>query len=83
MAEPTTSGPAPVTLDVPGAGTVAISRIRGDDGTEYADIRLRATLPGDPAAAQLRLTTLHTHLSILLGPARPAHAYSARSPSPA
>ena len=70
MADPTATVPAPVTLDVTGAGTAIITRIRHDDGTEYADIRLRATLPTNPAAAAARLTALATHLRTLLGPSR-------------
>lgn len=62
----------PITVKVPGAGTAVLTRVRAGDGSEYAEIRLRATLPDDEPAARLRLTALLTHARTLLGPARTA-----------
>jgi len=63
----------PITTTIPGAGTAVLTRVRAADGSEYAEIRLRATLPGDEPAARLRLAALLTHLRTLLRPARTAH----------
>jgi hypothetical protein len=60
----------PLTLTVAGAGTAVLTRVRTADGTEYAEIRLRATLPMNESDARLRLAALLTHVRTLLGPAR-------------
>ena len=60
----------PVTLAAPGAGTAVITRVRGADGRDYAEIRLRIDLPGPEPAARHRLTAVLTHLRTLIGPPR-------------
>ena len=60
----------PHTITIPGAGTAVLTRVRSADGTEHAEIRLRATLPTDEPAARLRLAALLTHLRALIGPPR-------------
>ena len=62
----------PLTVTVPGAGSAVLTRVRAAGGTEYAEIRLLATLPGDEPAARLRLAALLTHVRNLLGPPRTA-----------
>ena len=64
----------PLTLTIAGAGTAVLTRVRAADGTEYAEIRLRATLPADEPAARLRLAALLTHVRTLLTPAQTARA---------
>jgi hypothetical protein len=61
----------PLTIRVPGAGTAVLTRVRSADGTEHAEIRLRATLPDDESNARLRLAALLTYMRTLLGPPRP------------
>jgi hypothetical protein len=60
----------PVTLAAPGAGTAVITRVRGADGRDYAEIRLRIDLPAAEPAARQRLTAVLTHLRTLIGPPR-------------
>jgi hypothetical protein len=60
----------PVTLAMPGAGRAVLTRVRGADGTEYAEIRLRVELPAYEPHARMRLVSLLTHLRTLIGPAR-------------
>jgi hypothetical protein len=61
---------APVTVAIPGAGTVTLTRIRNASGAEWAEIRLSVTLTSHEPAAQQQLTALLTHLQTLIGPAR-------------
>ncbi len=59
----------PITISNPGAGSAVLTRVRTAGGTEYAEIRLSATLPADEHAARQRLAALLTHLRTLIGPA--------------
>jgi hypothetical protein len=60
----------PVRIDLPGAGSAVLTRIRAADGAQHAEIRLSIALPDAEPAARLRLAALLTHLQALIGPAR-------------
>jgi hypothetical protein len=62
----------PIPIRVPGAGTAVLTRVREATGTEYAEIRMRITLPGTAPRARARLAALLTHLRTLIGPRRQA-----------
>lgn len=60
----------PHTITSPGAGSATITRIRTVSGVEYAEIRLRITLPYNEMDARTRLTSVVTFLRTLIGPPR-------------
>jgi hypothetical protein len=60
----------PLTHDAPGAGGAVLTRIRSADGTDYAEIRVRITLPRSEADARTRLVSVLTHIRTLIGPPR-------------
>jgi hypothetical protein len=69
---------APIRIDLPGAGSVVLTRIRSHDtGVEHAEIRLSVRLPDTEPAARLRLASLLAHLQALIGPARTGRAQRA------
>jgi hypothetical protein len=55
----------PIVVDLPAARAV-LTRVRGRDGHDYAEIRVRLRLPGGEPAARLRLVELLTGLRALL-----------------
>jgi exosome complex RNA-binding protein Csl4 len=59
-----------IVIDLPGAGRVVLTRVRGSDGADHAEIRMRIVLPDHEPAAHTRLVSLLTHLRTLIGPAR-------------
>jgi hypothetical protein len=69
----------PMALAATGAGSAVITRARAADGTEYAEIRMRVTLPDHEPAARLRLAALLTHIRTLIGPARTANRTTRRA----
>ena len=60
----------PIIVDLPGAGRAMLTRVRGADGTDHAEIRMRIILPDHEPHARARLVALLTHLRHLIGPAR-------------
>jgi hypothetical protein len=60
----------PITLAVPGAGRVVITRVLAVDGAEHAEVTMRVVLPAGETPARMRLAALLTHLHTLIGPAR-------------
>jgi hypothetical protein len=66
---------APIRIDLPGAGTAVLTRIRAANGAQHAEIRLSVRLPDTEPAARLRLAALLTHLHTLIGPARTDRAH--------
>lgn len=59
-----------ITIDLPGAGRALLTRARGADGVEHAEIRMRIVLPTYEPHARARLTVLLAHLRGLLGATR-------------
>jgi hypothetical protein len=60
----------PATYNAPGAGGAVLTRVRGVDGTDYVEIRMRIVLPRNEADARSRLVSVLTHLRTLIGPPR-------------
>lgn len=60
----------PLTLRVPGAGSLVLTRVQSNGGRGYAEIRLSISLPANEHHARQRLVSLLTHLKTLIGPAR-------------
>jgi hypothetical protein len=67
---------APVTLRVPGRGSVVLTRVLGADGRQHAEVRTTIALAPDEPAARVHLahilTELDTHLRRVVRPPRPA-----------
>ncbi|HEX6500169.1 MAG TPA: hypothetical protein VF054_14220 [Micromonosporaceae bacterium] len=63
----------PLTVAVPGAGSVVLTRVQDATGRGHAEVWMRIDLPTDDHDARLRLAALLTHLHTLIGPARAAH----------
>jgi hypothetical protein len=64
----------PITLHVPGAGSLVVTRVRQASGTEHAEVRLSVVLADSEPAARHQLTALITHLTTVIGPSRPLPA---------
>jgi hypothetical protein len=60
----------PIVLDAPGAGRVVLTRVRGTDGRDHAEVRLTIALPSNETHARYRLAAVLSHLETLIGPAR-------------
>ncbi|GGQ70279.1 hypothetical protein [Couchioplanes azureus] len=67
---------APITANLPGTGTVVITRVQTARGRQYADVHLSAALPTADTAARYQLTALLHHLTRLLSSTR--HARTGR-----
>lgn len=66
-------------VDLPGRGRGVLNRVRIEDGTEHAEIRIRVALADTEHAARRQLTTMLTDLRALVTRAalagRPAPAH--------
>lgn len=62
----------PIAVTVPGAGSLILTRVRGTNGREHAEVRLSIALIDSEPATRGQLTSLLTHLRTLIGPPRPA-----------
>lgn len=60
----------PVTVKVPGAGSLVLTRVQSANGTGHAEVRLNVALATSERDARLQVTALMTHLTRLIGPAR-------------
>ncbi len=58
---------APVVIGVPGVGRLVLTRVRGADGRQHADIRVSVGLPGEEGAARVWLVRLLGRLTRALG----------------
>jgi hypothetical protein len=65
---------APVRLDIPGRGSVVLTRVQGADGRQHAEIRTSITLAAGDVAARAHLahilTELEAHLRRVVRPPR-------------
>ncbi|MGW4466091.1 hypothetical protein [Micromonospora sp. NPDC004704] len=65
-------------VDLPGYGRAVLNRVRGEDGREYAELRMRVALaPVEPAARRQLVTILTSARALvtraaLVGRPRPA-----------
>lgn len=60
----------PITVAIPGAGSLVLTRVRTSNGRDHAEIRLSIALATDERGARQQLAALLTHLRTLIGPAR-------------
>lgn len=56
----------PITIDVSGHGRAVLTRVRTDDGREYAEVRIRVALVPVESTARRQLLTLLTGLRDLI-----------------
>jgi hypothetical protein len=65
----------PVRLDIPGRGSVVLTRVQGADGRQHAEIRTSITLAAGDTAARTHLahilTELEAHLRRVVRQPRP------------
>ena len=73
----------PISFQIPGAGSVVLTRIRSANGVDPAEVRLSVTLPAGEADARARLTALLSHLRVLIGPPRPTRKPGSAAARPA
>ncbi|MEU7868299.1 hypothetical protein [Dactylosporangium sp. NPDC049140] len=56
----------PLTVDIPGAGRVVLTRVRAAAGREYAEVRATVSLAGTDPAARRQLSSLITSVATAL-----------------
>ncbi|MFG2037326.1 hypothetical protein [Dactylosporangium sp. NPDC048998] len=64
----------PLTIAIPGYGRATLTRVRGADGREHAEVRLTVALADVEPYARVQLLGVATDLRALLGRATRANA---------